>query len=535
MQAQPTTTALIYPRISQPGQSAYSISTQIEAARRLAAERGYAIAGVYPDEHSGEELDRPGLRALLDAIPRTGATVVLIHDIDRMGRDRYVQAVTERLIEDAGARIQYVLTDYTGESGELLKDFKGAIAAYENRQRVERSRRGKNGKAAAGQVIIPASRAPYGYDYVAPGKGQGQLVIREDQAASVRQVFAWLAVHQLSTNEIARRLHAAGVPSKGDLSASVRKKAGRATWTPGAVRLLLSNPVYAGTWYWGKVRSTRINGRKVKVAQPESEWTAVPVPAIVPRETWDAAQRQRQINAKRTYHETARHYLLRGMIVCPCGRRWVGRNQQERRTASYRCPTTTGEPWRPACTWRFGIPQSAIEQAVWRYVFGELLHPANLRAELERQQSAAAAAAKERARTLRAIDGALRDLDRKLSILVGEALDGIPAQIIDARKRALLAERRDLEEARERTQILAEQHDITPATIATIEDLAARVQQAEPDFTPEERRRILTLLRVRVDVLDRERVRVTGLVSEAVLATPSPCRACGGRRRTGRR
>src|SRR5262245_6579371 len=121
------TIALVYPRISQAGQSAYSIPTHIEAAQRLAAARGYTIAGVYPDEYSGEELDRPALSALIEAIPRTGATVVLVHDIDRLGREVYIQAITEHQIEGAGARVEFVLEPYEGDSGQLLKAVKGGI------------------------------------------------------------------------------------------------------------------------------------------------------------------------------------------------------------------------------------------------------------------------------------------------------------------------------------------------------------------------------------------------------------------------
>src|SRR3712207_5793509 len=94
-------TALAYARVSTEEQGrGYSLPTQIEAAKGYAAKRGYHIAGVFTDEHTGTELDRPGLAELYDAITTTGARVVLAHDIDRIGREVVVQAVIEREIED---------------------------------------------------------------------------------------------------------------------------------------------------------------------------------------------------------------------------------------------------------------------------------------------------------------------------------------------------------------------------------------------------------------------------------------------------
>lgn len=511
------TNALIYPRISQEGQSTYSISTQIEAAKVLAVQRGYTVAGVFADEYSGEELDRPAWSALLDAIPSTGAKVVLVHDIDRLGREVYIQAIHEHEIEQAGARVEFVLEDYAGDSGQLLKAIKGGLAQYENRQRVERSRRGKNGRVAAGQVIIPTGRAPYGYEYHVPAKGQGELRIRDDQAAIVRQMFTWLTVHRLSSYEIARRLHADGVPSLGDLTTAVRKKSGHAEWSPSSVRKLFANPVYKGEWFWGKTRRVKQNGRKVQVPQPESDWVRVAVPAIVDGDTWDEAQACIAANAARTYRIAGREYMLRGMVFCPCGRRWTGRYKNHLDRAYYRCPSTEREGWRKACLNRFGIRQETLEAGVWQYVFGELLHPDRLTAELERQQADAAQQTAKREQRRKAIDAAIKAVDRKLEILVGQALDGLPGHIIENRKQAILAERRDLEDQQAREQAVAESAGITPATIATLQTLATEIQAAEPHLTPQDRRQILTLLRLRADVIDPKTVRVSGLISGAVL------------------
>jgi hypothetical protein len=54
-----------------------------------------------------------------------------------------------------------------------------------------------------------------------------------------------------------------------------------------------------------------------------------------------------------------------------------------------------------------------------------------------------------------------------------------------------------------------------------MQELADVVRTAEPHMSFAERRKLLELLRVKIDVLDRSRVRVSGIISEAIL-TLSP-------------
>jgi site-specific DNA recombinase len=512
------TIALIYARVSTEEQGrGYSLPTQIAAAEKRALDRGYEVAGVFTDEHTGTEFDRPGLSALYEALTVTGADIVLAHDIDRIGREVVVQAVIEREIEHAGARLEYVQGDYQDTpEGDLLKAVKGGIAAYENRQRVERTRRGKDGRARAGSVLIPASRAPYGYSYV-PSPHRGDLVICDEQAAVVHQIYDWLTIDRLSSYEIARRLYESNIPSKGDFSAPIAKKSGRAEWAPTSVRRLVANPVYRGTWYWGKTRTAKRNGRKVKVEQPRDQWIAVTVPAIVDEDTWNRAQACLLQNKVQSRRNAKRHYLLQGRIFCTCGRRWVGRYKNHFDRAYYRCPTSENEPWRKACPTRFGFRQEDIEGAVWRYVIGQLLNPENLEAELERQRQMHQDERVQVGGRVRDLNARLKEVDRRIDILIGDVLDGLPQDKISRLKRELLAQRADIEDRRR--QALGEIESVQVNSVASEDllDLARMVQEAEPQLTDDERRRMLEILQLRVEVLDKQRARVSGIISDAVV------------------
>ena len=126
--------AIVYCRVSSDEQAkGYSLPTQEESCRRYCAERGYTVVGVFHDAHSGTELDRPGLNAAIEAVDTLKPAVVLLHDVDRLGREIIVQAIAERELTRHGARIEYVLGggNATPEQ-ELLKGVKQGIAVYEN-------------------------------------------------------------------------------------------------------------------------------------------------------------------------------------------------------------------------------------------------------------------------------------------------------------------------------------------------------------------------------------------------------------------
>ena len=182
-------TAIIYCRVSTDEQSrGYSLPTQEASCRGYCDDRGYAVVGVYHDAHTGTELDRPGLNAAIAAVDELRPNAVVLHDVDRLGREVIVQAIAERDLTRHGARIDYVLGggNATPEQ-ELLKLMKQGIAVYENRQRVERSRRGKEGRVRAGHVLV-AARPAYGYRYVGTDHG-GYLELDPDEAPIVRRIY----------------------------------------------------------------------------------------------------------------------------------------------------------------------------------------------------------------------------------------------------------------------------------------------------------------------------------------------------------
>src|SRR5690606_19650796 len=111
----------------------------------------------------------------------------------------------EMEFDKRGARVEYVLGNYEQTpEGEVRKDLDATFAKWENARRVERSLRGKRGKAESGLFV--GGRPPYGYSV--DREAQGGLAINDEQAAVVQRIFD-LYVHKgYSIRNIAETLTA---------------------------------------------------------------------------------------------------------------------------------------------------------------------------------------------------------------------------------------------------------------------------------------------------------------------------------------
>ncbi|MBN1584070.1 MAG: recombinase family protein, partial [Anaerolineae bacterium] len=304
-----------------------------------------------------------------------------------------------------------------------------------------------------------------------------------------------------------------GILSKGDTSAVVAKKFGPGSWSPSTVRRIISNAVYKGTWYYGKTRRCKVNGKTVQVRQPKSDWIAVEVPAIVDEATWEDAQKCLAKNKSMAKRNTRRNYLLRGMVFCPCGRRWVGRYKNHLKRAYYRCPSTEKEHWRKKCENRFGIRQEVLENGVWEKLVLFFLEPENLRNEIERKRAEAEKEIARKAKRLDAIAQVIADIDRKLSILLDEILTGEFSQaVINQKKKALVAERNSLLVETQSTKRELEAMAVTPEAEQELLSFAKQMAKAVICVKFQDKRRICELLQLRVDVIHREKVKLTGML-----------------------
>lgn len=383
--------AAVYVRVSTEEQAerGFSIQDQIERCTEKARELGAEEVEVFADEgYSGADPLRPALQRLLQGVKEGEFGLVICLDVDRLARDLADQLAFASEIEKH-ARLEFVTHsrgDPNSPEDTLFFQMKGAFAQYERAKIRQRTISGRLKKAKSGKIVIPGAghrrSGPYGYAYNA-NPADPQLIVIEDEAKVVRQMFEWVAVEGLGISAVTVRLNEMGVPSP---------RGGR--WHTSTVSRILHSELYAGVFYNFKWRTeAKAPGEKKRVyrKRPPEEWIPVRVPALVSRELWNRVQEVIREHGRALLRGRRYESLLAGRIRCGlCGRKFYACPQRGR--LYYRCSgkkrvvtfEKCASPQVPAqsCPTRRGL-----DEVVWEAVAQRLKNPQLLKEELERQVS----------------------------------------------------------------------------------------------------------------------------------------------------
>lgn len=500
--------AAIYARVSSDEQRGnYSVPTQVQEAIRHVEHSGYSLVGnqfvdpdsgrdagdghgsvaAYVDDFTSREINRPALDAALDFLEAVGFDVLVVHSLDRLARDPYIRQTLEIDLRERGASVEYVLGNYEASpEGEVRKDLDATFAKWENLKRVERSLRGKRGKAKRGKFV--AGRPPFGYEL--DSEARGGLAVVESEADVVRRVFELYARDGLSIRATAELLTDEGVPSP----------TGRPTWGKSTVSKILRNETYAGTNHYNKHKR---NG-KTQELRAREKWIPIVTTPIVEPSLFREVQERLRRNAAVRRREPQRFYLLGGMIFCPdCGRPYAcqtqkaGRHRRKTDAPSYRHRAREGH-----CRNRM-ISARKLDPAVWNRIVEVLLDPDNLRRGYQENLDQQTARQKRQRRRLEILERARLKHDQKRSNLMVAYLD----PDLQLTKAEFLQQRelidREIESVDREIGRLTEELAVVevPPELETIDAFAGIVRsqlEDHGDLTRQEKRRILELLHVRV-------------------------------------
>lgn len=527
--------AAIYARVSSdPQRDNYSISTQISAVMTYAKKAGYTIVGdryvdpatgndtqpdtggipAFVDDYTSLEISRPGLDAALRYIERDGSDVLLVHSLDRMARDPYIRETLEREFEKRGANVEYVLGNYeeTAE-GEVRKDLDATFAKWENAKRVERSNRGKRGKAEAGKFV--AGRPPYGYSIVKDSPSG--LVINEKEAVIVRSIYHDYVDENASIRGITQSLNEQGIPPR----------MGGEVWQKSSVSSILKNTIYAGYYYYNK--SKRIS-RNNTIERERDEWIKIETTPLVDKWTYQTAQNKLAENKQIRKNSAKRFYMLSGMVFCAaCERPFVsqtavaGRNRRKNDAQSYRHRAKEGH-----CINR-QVSARVIEPIIWDIVKELLMDPVRLSKgygeSLEQQE----AAKSRQIAHYETLQRKLKKFDQERSNLNNAYLDpdiGLTkAEYLEQKKR-ISDEISDLKGKIEQVE-----NDLSripkPEALKSLEVFAEKIRKrllSEKEPRPEDKRKIYEMLHIKVFIGLDWRIEIKGWFgkdSEGLLVTSS--------------
>ena len=306
-------TAAIYARYSSAGQREESIEDQVRVCRAAIEAAGDAVGHVYEDRATtGTTTDRRAgfMRMVADA-QRGLFSAVYVYKLDRFARNRYDAAVYRRRLKQAGVRLVSA-TERTGDGpdGILLESMLEGLAEYYSANLSENVRRGLAGNA---MKCRHNGIRVFGYDH----GPDGRYVVNEAEAAAVRTVFA---------------MYQQGEPFSAIIAAlpAVRSKGG-GPLTVQMVGKMLRNDKYCGVYRYG---DTVVEGG---------------MPAIIPRDEFDAVQRRLALRTRR--RRSTVDYLLSGKLFDSEGHRYQsssGHGKSGRKYTYYRCPATGHQVRRDA-------------------------------------------------------------------------------------------------------------------------------------------------------------------------------------------
>ena len=471
---------------------------------------------------------------------------MLAQDRDRFAREpAYLYLLREEFAEK-GTRLK-ALSDRSDDSpeGQLTDGIMDQLAKFERAKTAERTRRGRLRKAREGKVIA-ARQADYGFRYNAARDG---YTVHEEEMKVVRRIFRMIAEGS-SVNGTRTTLEAAKVPPpRGALwqRTFIRECIFDDVYKPHSyeeVAALVSPQVASrldpersyGIWWYNRRNAQRSRvldekpgGERRYVTRtrytekPREEWIAVPVPdAGVPAEDVDRARDALRHNEKCLLVWRRFWELSGGIFRCAeCGRALVamttlkGPKGRRRRMFYYMCATRR-QRGKHACSFSKSMNAERAESAVWNAVSALLTDPSSLKSDLEAMIEQEKETRGDPERKEKALAATLAEAERKREKY--QEMYAADAMTLEELRSRLDALEETRESARGELAALARWRESLEAferdKELLLESYAARAPEALNSLEPEDRRRVYSVLGLRVDALPDKSLRVQGALGE---------------------
>lgn len=366
----------LYIRLSREdgNDESYSVKNQRqrlkECLENLMPEEEMQLVDIYIDDGcTGTDSDRENFQRMLEDIDKGIVNCVMVKDLSRLSRNdweckKYLQHL-------------FVVKDVRFISLELpkLDSYKNPDEVYEMgvsiqsmynenhcRETSIKVRGTFNMKRKKGEFI--GAFAPYGY-----GKDPNDkhfLIVDNDTAPIIQDIFHWFVRDGMSKNGIVKKLIGMGIPCP----AAYKRQKGMnyqnpsiinnvPLWSARSITAILTNQMYLGHMVQGKqkVKSYKVHTR---INTPESEWFIVENThePIIDKETFDKAQELMQRDT-RTAPQSGQLYIFSGFLRCAdCGKSMVRRTAKNLIYYACRTNNVTG-----LCT-RHSIRHDKLENMV---------------------------------------------------------------------------------------------------------------------------------------------------------------------------
>ena len=287
-----------------------SLKVQKDFFAEFAEKNSHDLVRLYADEGiSGTKIKRrKEFQQMMADAERGLFEMLVVKDISRLARNTVDLLQSVRRLKALGIETVFLTADMTsmGDSEFVLTVF-GALAQEESRNTSKRVKFSKRINAEKGKV----PNLVYGYDKIIGD--YFNLKINQEEAAIVRQMYAWYVEDGYGGSKIADMLNRRGLKTKRNCD-----------WSQGTVCRILTNPIYTGKVINGKEEISNFLTSE-RVRRDETEWKVVEKPElrIISDELFQRSNELMQSRRDMFHLEHRRQsnkYLFSTLIVCKhCG------------------------------------------------------------------------------------------------------------------------------------------------------------------------------------------------------------------------
>lgn len=200
-----------YVRVSTEDQAREGLSVDAQKAKIKAytALHDLELVEILTDEgFSGKNLKRPGIQKLLKMVSGKEVEGIIIYKLDRLCRTtRDLLKLVEEVFTEGNTRFFSISEQIDTKTaiGKFFLTLMGALAQMERELIAERTKATLQYKRQKGEHL---GAVPFGFDKV-----DDKLVKNDEEQKIIRKMKRWKKEGK-SLREIARRLNAAGIPTK---------------------------------------------------------------------------------------------------------------------------------------------------------------------------------------------------------------------------------------------------------------------------------------------------------------------------------
>lgn len=362
--AGPSTCAL-YARVSSESQDVdLSISAQLKALRKSAADRGLKVAQEYVDEAKSARTDsRPAFKEMVSDALNGQFTAILVWKFSRFARNRRDSIIYKSLLRKHGVDVVSISEKIEDSpEGRLLEGMIEVIDQFYSDNMGSDIRRGMREAIERGFYVGGPVADGYTTAEVLDGdKKRRRLVLDKPRAQIIKEIFErYTGGHPVIS--IVADLNGRGIVTQL-----------RRTWDAKAVYRVLRKPTYVGTYL--------MNGEVVNRAY---------CPPIVEAATFEAVQKMLDSHMPAAAigpRAAGSEFLLAGLVKCAvCGNAYKGETVHGR-GGSYQYYLCSGRSRRRVCT-APRISRKTLERAVLSRVGEHILSRENVEHLVELVQSA---------------------------------------------------------------------------------------------------------------------------------------------------